>query len=131
MAKGTASSNAPTPRWESSSNPMKPAWMPSMWLVLLRTPKRAPDRISRKLLGPGVMDATSANSASGPTARFSGMRGPASLAHLRGQFLRLELGLQRREQFVERAVHHVRQLVQREVDAVVGDATLREVVGPD
>src|SRR5262245_40498871 len=35
------------------------------------------------------------------------------------------------EQLVELAVHDALDLVQREVDAVVGDAALREVVGAD
>ena len=54
-----------------------------------------------------------------------------SIANRRGEFLGLEFVLQRGQQFVHRAIHHIRQLVQREVDAVVGDAALREIVGAD
>ena len=38
---------------------------------------------------------------------------------------------QRLQQFIERAVHDGRQPVEREIDAVVGDAALREIVGTD
>ena len=40
-------------------------------------------------------------------------------------------GGQRAEQFVHVAVHDRSDLVQRQVDAVVGDPPLREVVGTD
>src|ERR1039458_3432068 len=47
----------------------------------------------------------------------------------RGELLRLVLGDQRPGQFCQVAVHDVLDLVQRQVDAVVGDTPLREVVG--
>ncbi len=40
-------------------------------------------------------------------------------------------GHQRVGEFADFAVHDVIHLVQREVDAVVGDAALREIVGAD
>ena len=48
-----------------------------------------------------------------------------------GQLFGLALGLQGSDHVVQFAVHDERQLVEREVDAVVCQATLREVVGPD
>src|SRR5665647_2791010 len=47
----------------------------------------------------------------------------------RGQLLRRFKGLQRLDHVVEITVHDAEQFVQREVDAVVGQAALREVVG--
>jgi len=38
-------------------------------------------------------------------------------------------GGERVEQFIEIAVNHLLELVEREVDPVIGDAALREVVG--
>src|ERR1700733_10950964 len=48
-----------------------------------------------------------------------------------GQQLRLVLGGERAGEVAEVAVHDRVDLVQREVDAVVGHAALREVVGAD
>ena len=42
------------------------------------------------------------------------------------------LGHQRIDDFVQcLALNDLRKLVQREIDAVIGDAPLREIVGPD
>ncbi len=49
----------------------------------------------------------------------------------RGELLGLVLGGQRPGQFGQVAIHDVLDLVQRQVDAVIGDARLREVVGAD
>src|SRR5688572_1882101 len=48
-----------------------------------------------------------------------------------GELLGLVFVLQRRQQLVDLALHDVAELVEREIDAVVGHATLREVVGAD
>ena len=48
-----------------------------------------------------------------------------------GQLLRCLVGLQRRDHITQIAFHDAQQLVQREVDAVVGEPPLREVVGAD
>src|SRR6185312_5803175 len=51
---------------------------------------------------------------------------------LRCQLRGLVLGGQRVDQFTQRfARNHLRQFVERQVDAVVGDAALREVIGAD
>src|SRR5579871_6357701 len=51
---------------------------------------------------------------------------------LRGELSGLVFGGQRVGQFAERfARDHLRQLVERQVDAVVGDAALREIIGAD
>ena len=47
----------------------------------------------------------------------------------RGKLLGLMFGHQRVAQFADVAVHDVVHLVQGEVDAVVGDAALREIIG--
>src|SRR3954447_6049966 len=47
------------------------------------------------------------------------------------QLLGQVLGCKRIEQLVELAVHDALDLVERQVDAVVGDAALRKVVGAD
>src|SRR5688500_15931106 len=51
--------------------------------------------------------------------------------HLGGvlELLRRVEGGQRVDQLVDRAIEHALQLVRREVDAMVGDAALRKVVG--
>ena len=55
----------------------------------------------------------------------------ASIAFGRQQ-LGLMVGDQRVDDLAQRlALHHLRQVVERQVDAVVGDAALREVVGAD
>ena len=43
----------------------------------------------------------------------------------------LMLGLQRADQLIELAVHDPVDLVQREIDAVVGDASLLKVISAD
>ena len=44
----------------------------------------------------------------------------------------LVLGHQRVDDLVQRlAFHHLRQLVQRQIDAVIGDAALRKIIGAD
>ena len=43
------------------------------------------------------------------------------------ELIRLMLGLQRLEYFVEFAFHHRIELVEREVDAVIGHSALREL----
>src|SRR5205085_7795545 len=48
-----------------------------------------------------------------------------------GELLGLEFARQCVEQLVELAVHDALDLVEREVDAMVGDPALREVVGTD
>ena len=51
---------------------------------------------------------------------------------LGGELRGLMLGGQRVDQFAQRfAGDHLRQLVERQVDAVIGDAALREIVGAD
>src|SRR5882757_9711682 len=51
---------------------------------------------------------------------------------LGGELGGLMLGRQRIDQFAQRfARDHLRQLVEREVDAVVGDAALRKIIGAD
>src|SRR5438132_4087800 len=48
------------------------------------------------------------------------------------QLARLVLGDERVDQLVERgALEHLLELVQREADAMIGDAPLREIVGAD
>src|SRR5262245_30055659 len=61
----------------------------------------------------------------GPGRRSSGFFGE------RGELLGLVLGGERVEDLVQLAVHDAVDLVEREVDAVIGDAALREVVGAD
>ena len=39
--------------------------------------------------------------------------------------------LQGADELIEVAVHHIGQLVQRQIDAVIGDASLRKIVGAD
>ena len=61
---------------------------------------------------------------------------PARAATASGAFGRQQLGLvlgdQRVDDLVQRlALHHLGQIVERQVDAVVGDAALREIVGAD
>src|SRR5690606_19147778 len=53
----------------------------------------------------------------------------ASVVTQRSQLLGLMLGTQCADQFVEVAFHDLTQLVQGEIDAVIGDPPLREVVG--
>src|SRR5262245_5636906 len=48
-----------------------------------------------------------------------------------GQQPRLVIGDQRVDDLVELAQHHAIELVERQVDAVIGDAPLREIVGAD
>ena len=51
---------------------------------------------------------------------------------LGGELGGLMLGGQRIDQFAQGfAGHHLRQLIKRQVDAVIGDAVLREIVGAD
>src|SRR5262245_58655424 len=54
-----------------------------------------------------------------------------SLLHDPGELFGLIFLLQRLDDRLEIAVHHVQQLVKRQVDAVIGDPALREIVGPD
>src|ERR1051325_599826 len=49
-------------------------------------------------------------------------------AHI-GEQLRRVVGDQRVDHLVELAHHHPVELVEREVDAMVGDAPLREIIG--
>src|SRR5690606_15885999 len=48
-----------------------------------------------------------------------------------GQFFGLISGDQLVDKFVKLAVHHARQVIACQVDAVVGDAVLRKVIGAD
>src|ERR1700752_4236926 len=51
---------------------------------------------------------------------------------LRGELRRLVLRGQRIDELAQRfARNHLRQLVERQIDAVVGDAALREIIGAD
>src|SRR5437764_1172652 len=65
---------------------------------------------------------TSAAALARPSSRFFGEL---------GELLGLLLGGERVDEVVELAVHDAVDLVQGEIDAVVGDAALREVVGAD
>src|SRR5690606_36223633 len=49
----------------------------------------------------------------------------------RCQLVRLVLVHQRIDDFIEFALHNLFELVERQVDAVIGDAALREIVGAD
>src|SRR6187402_994373 len=68
-------------------------------------------------------------SASATVANSGTQRTLAALQ--RRQLLGRARGLQCREHVVEVAVHHGAELVQREVDAVIGQPSLRKVVGAD
>jgi len=57
-------------------------------------------------------------------------RGLALFGELR-ELLGLKLGGERIDDFIEFALHDAIELVQREVDAVVGQSALRKIVGPD
>ena len=51
---------------------------------------------------------------------------------MRGQLRGLMLRRQRVDQFTQRfARDHLRQLIERQIDTVVGDTALRKIVGPD
>src|SRR5579871_2628867 len=56
---------------------------------------------------------------------------PSFSFDLMRQLLGLVLLVERRDELVQVAVHHVVELVEREVDAMVGDAALRKIVGAD
>ena len=47
------------------------------------------------------------------------------------EFLRLEVGGQRLDERLQLAFHHLIQLMQREADAVIRNAILREIIGAD
>src|SRR5437667_11738955 len=47
------------------------------------------------------------------------------------EFFSLIIGGQRVDNGIELAIHHLVELMQRQADAMVGDAVLREVVRPD
>src|SRR5271168_4576524 len=57
---------------------------------------------------------------------------PASLRLLGGELRRLMLGDERIDELTQRfALHDLRQLVEREIDAMVRHAALREIIGTD
>src|SRR6201999_4164697 len=65
-------------------------------------------------------------------ARLAGTTRPSRRRTLRGQLCGLVLRRQRVDQFAQRfARDHLRPLVERQVDAVIGDAALRKIVGAD
>src|SRR4029079_11587190 len=76
------------------------------------------------------LDGRSRPSAAGPGLRRRGVWN--SRRALRGQQLGLMLGYQRIDDLAQcLALDHLRQLVEREVDAVVADAALWKIVGAD
>ena len=67
----------------------------------------------------------------GHARREQFLRSRASIAFGRQQ-LGLMLGDQRVDDLAQRfAFHHLGQIVERQIDAVIGDAALREIVGAD
>src|SRR5438105_2146255 len=76
---------------------------------------------------PAATSLTRASRSSGPSASGSGSAIKADI----GEQLRLVIGDQRVDDFVEFAHHHPVELVERQVDTMVGDAALREIVGAD
>src|SRR5512145_1079044 len=81
------------------------------------------------------MRAPAASRPSAATSRWLSLRRRAErlegIFRHRGELLGLMFGHQRACEFADVAVHDGVHLVQREVDAVVGDPTLRKIVGAD
>ena len=67
-----------------------------------------------------------------PDSRFPipGSRLSSTLRNPR-ELLGLEFLLQWLNEILELSFHHIGELVQREIDAVIGDASLREILGAD
>src|SRR3990170_73925 len=81
--------------------------------------------------------AGSATAAAARRARAAFSSGPSLSGRLSaieadiGEQLRLVIGDQRVDDLVEFAHHHPVELVERQIDAMVGDAALREVISAD
>ena len=64
------------------------------------------------------------------TAKRDGGHSSGSTLAQRQQFL-LVIGNQRVNEFVHFALHHPIELVERQIDTMVGDAALRKIIGAD
>ena len=60
---------------------------------------------------------------------LSGVKSRARLLNLLRQFFGLVFLIQRTNQLIEVAVHDIIELVQRQIDTVIGDAALRKIIG--
>ena len=60
---------------------------------------------------------------------LGGVKSRARLLNLLRQFFGLVFLIQRTNQLIEVAVHDIVELVEREIDAMVGDSALRKIIG--
>src|SRR5262245_33957265 len=100
----------------------------SMTKANVRAPGPA---ISRETSTPVTLSTTWPSCPSSGASIAASLRSITSVARLFRELLRAVLLLERIDELVQVAVHHIRQLVEREVDAMVRDASLRKVVGAD
>src|SRR5438876_6195682 len=98
------------------------------------TPAVLASRISASRRGLGPPAAASIATAASSIERGDSAppsSAPAFIASSGAQRLGLLFGRERVDQRIERAVEHLVELMEREIDAMVGDARLRKVVGAD